>query len=100
VNWRANGFPHPLALRIGLHVGPVQRVLDPITRRRNFTGSHVNRAARIEPITPPGAVYASEAFAALAAIHDTPGFVCEYAGRTALAKAAGTYPLYHVRRST
>jgi len=28
---------------------------------------HVSRAARIEPITPPGQVYASQAFAALAA---------------------------------
>jgi len=35
--------------------------------QRGYTGSHTNRAARIEPITPPGQVYASSAFAAVAA---------------------------------
>jgi tryptophan halogenase len=45
---------------IGLHAGPVYRYTDPVTRRPNYTGGHASRAARIEPITPPGQVYASE----------------------------------------
>ncbi len=60
--------------------------------------SHVNRAARIEPITPPGQVYASEAFAALSAVRCPDSFVCEYVGQTPLAKGYGTFPAYHVRR--
>jgi class 3 adenylate cyclase len=56
--------------------------------------------ARIEPITPPGQVYASEAFAALAAARKADGFTCDYVGQTRLAKGYGTLPTYHVRRSS
>jgi class 3 adenylate cyclase len=60
----------------------------------------VSRAARIEPITPPGQVYASEAFAALAAAESVKSFACDYVGQQALAKSHGTLPTYHVRRRT
>ena len=53
---------------------------DPITGQHTFSGTHVSRAARIEPIAPPGQVYASEAFAALAAIQRGPRFGCHYVG--------------------
>jgi len=36
---------------------------DPVTSTRAFIGTHVSRAARIEPVTPPGEVYASESVA-------------------------------------
>ena len=55
-------------------------------------------AIAIEPITPPGQVYASEAFAALSAVRCPDSFVCEYVGQTPLAKSYGTFPAYHVRR--
>lgn len=54
------------SLRIGLHAGPVYELVDPVTLRNSFFGTHITRAARIEPITPPGHVYGSQAFAALA----------------------------------
>jgi len=57
----------------------------------------VSRAARIEPITPPGQVYASEAFAALAAACGAKNFTCDYVGQTPMAKGYGTLPTYHVR---
>lgn len=75
-----------VSLRIALHAGPVYEFQDPITGDRTYGGSHVNRAARIEPITPPGQVYASEGFAALSAVRCPDSFVCEYAGQTPLAK--------------
>ena len=65
VDWEARGLPASMALRIALHCGPVHTILDPITGRRKYTGPHTSRAARIEPITPPGQVYASQAFRAL-----------------------------------
>jgi hypothetical protein len=54
-------------------------------------------------VTPGNQVYASEAFAALAAVKGAAAvhpqtFVCEYVGETSLAKKFGDYPLYHVRR--
>lgn len=95
-NWK---LPASLNLRIGLHAGPVYEFTDPITRRRGHGGTHVSRAARIEPVTPAGQVYASEGFAALAAARQARGFACDYAGQTPMAKGYGTFPTYHVRRA-
>ena len=65
-----------------------------MTGRLNFLGAHVALAARIEPITPPGAVYGSGAFAALAKSHQVEDFVCTYVGQTPLAKGFGTFPIF------
>lgn len=97
-DWEAQGLPKGLNLRIALHAGPVYSCIDPITGRPNFTGTHVSRAARIEPVTPPGQVYASQEFAALAAAERIGEFKCEYVGQTPLAKGYGTFPTFHVRR--
>jgi class 3 adenylate cyclase len=87
-----------LELRIGLHAGPVYGCIDPVTGFRNYIGAHVSRAARIEPITPPGNVYASQSFAALAAAEKSLEFKCDYVGQTSLAKEYGNFPTYVVRR--
>jgi class 3 adenylate cyclase len=97
-NWARKGLPPELSLRIALHGGPVYEFVDPITGLRTFSGTHVSRAARIEPITPSGQVYASEAFAALAAAERSQDFSCDYVGQTPMAKGYGTFPVYHVRR--
>ena len=96
-DWRAKGFDRPLQLRIGLHAGPAYACLDPVTGRTNYIGTNVSRAARIEPITPPGEVYASRAFAALARADGVREFTCSYVGQTPLAKGYGAYPTYVVR---
>jgi class 3 adenylate cyclase len=96
--WEEKGLRAGLSLRIGLHAGPVYEFDDPITGNRSYSGTHVSRAARIEPITPAGQVYSSEAFAALAAAQRTDGFTCDYVGQTPMAKDYGTLPTYHVRR--
>jgi class 3 adenylate cyclase len=96
-DWKRKGFSSALNLRIGLHAGPVYEFDDPITGNRTYSGTHVSRAARIEPITPPGQVYSSESFAALSAAHGAKSFTCDYVGQTALAKDYGTLPAYHVR---
>ena len=96
-NWEEKGLPRGLNLRIALHAGPVYEFDDPITSNRSYSGTHVSRAARIEPITPPGQVYASEAFAALSAAQRTRDFTCDYVGQTPMAKGYGSLPMYHVR---
>jgi len=98
-SWTSEGFRSELGLRIGLHVGPVYRFFDPVAGRNTCFGSHVSRTARIEPITPPGKVYASQAFAALASSETDVGFQCDYVGLTPLPKDAGTFPTYHVHRN-
>ena len=96
--WEMCGLPKSLGLRIALHAGPVYEFDDPITGNRSYCGTHVSRAARIEPITPPGQVYSSQAFAALAAAQGVKEFTCDYVGQTPLAKGYGTFATYHVRK--
>ncbi len=98
-DWTSKGLPAGLSLRIGLHAGPVHECIDPVTGRPNYIGTHVSRGARIEPITPPGQVYASQAFAALSAAEGVQGFTCDYVGQTVWAKGYGTFPTYHVLRT-
>ncbi len=103
---------HPLDIRVGLHTGPVFMHYNPVIRQLGFTGVHVSRAARIEPVTTPGEVFASEEFAALAETDAQAsrragarggdaaalaGFICEYAGTMPLAKGyPGRYRIYRV----
>jgi class 3 adenylate cyclase len=93
--------PAHVDLRTGLHAGPVFEVIDPLTGRPNLYGAHVNRAARIEPITVPGEIYASEQFVALllsetAARRGAEPWEIEYVGTLSLAKAYGAQKLYHL----
>ena len=97
-DWAARGLPPNLNLRIGLHTGPVYLCTDPVTQRQNYIGAHVSRAARIEPVTPIGQVYASQPFAALAAAHGVEEFSCTYVGQTSMAKKYGSFPTYVVVR--
>ncbi len=96
-SWAELGLPAGLNLRVALHAGPVYVGQDPVTGRDTCFGTHVNRAARMEPITPPGQVYASQAYAALAAAEEVPGMVCEFVGQLPLAKGFGTFPMYLLR---
>lgn len=61
--WSDLGLPD-LKIRIALHAGEVFRGYNPVTRRVEMIGREVNRAARIEPITKPNHVYASQDFVA------------------------------------
>jgi class 3 adenylate cyclase len=98
IDWTRIALP-PLMLRTGLHAGPLFAHRDPVTGQRCLWGRHVTRAARIEPVTPPGEVYASQEFAALAAAEGIQEFDCEPVGRVSLAKAYDPAArLYYVRR--
>jgi len=99
VDWVEEGLPGDMDLRIALHCGPIFCGTDPVTGRALYTGPHTSRTARIEPITPPGQVYASGAFAAVAAASGAQGLEFRYVGRTQLAKKYGSLPLFHIRRA-
>lgn len=98
--WRKHRLPDDLNVRIALHAGPVFSFQDPLTGQPNYTGTHVSRAARLEPKTPPGEVYASEAFAALCVEYGVTEFACEYVKQLAWAKHYGTFPTFVLRRTT
>ena len=94
----ACGLPGHLALRLGAHVGPVFSIRDPVLGAASYMGSHVSRTARIEPVTPPGAVYATEPFAAALELeHGEFGF--DYVGHIPAAKDFGRLRMYRLRPS-
>ena len=95
--WGDLDLPENLRVRVGLHAGPLFDFSDRVTGQLTLAGKHVTKAARVEPVTPPGMVYATQEFAALAAAYGVTEFVCEPIGRVTLAKKAGMTPLYCVR---
>jgi class 3 adenylate cyclase len=96
----ANGLPEAMGLRIGLHLGPVYAAFDPVLKCENFFGAHVSRAARIEPVTPEGCVFATETMAAVLALHNADAFACEYVGMTEAAKHYGRMRMFLLRRAS
>ena len=84
------------AIRIALHTGPVYAGHDPVIGRDNYFGAAVTQTARIEPVTPPGMVYATEAYAASLAAEGDDSYGLEYVGRLALAKGHGESRIYRV----
>ena len=84
-------------LRIGAHFGPIFEFEDPMTKRPNYFGQHVNTAARIEPIAPQGEVYVTEAFAAHLALDPRSQYQADYVGEMELAKKYGKARMYLLR---
>lgn len=96
VDWRGFGLAPDTGVRIGLHTGPVYSVFDPVMSKTAFYGTHVNLAARLEPITQVGHVFVTEAFAASLAAEDDERFGCHYIGAMPLAKGYGEERLYRL----
>jgi anti-sigma regulatory factor (Ser/Thr protein kinase)/class 3 adenylate cyclase len=110
IDSRQFGLPEQLKLRIGLHAGPIFEGDHPLTGQRVAYGGNVNRAARIEPITVPGHVYASEQFVAVLTAEEgaleaesrlsgqtyRPRYRCIYRGYLELAKGYGVQSVYEV----
>jgi class 3 adenylate cyclase len=100
LNLPSLGLPEELQMRLAVHVGPVISALDPVRGVIGIFGRELTRAARIEPNTPPGEVYSTDAFAALLALDGTAGIHPEYVGVMTTAKAFETAPIYVLKRTT
>lgn len=98
-DWLSLGFSASLRLRMALHHGPMYPVRDPITGLHAVCGAHIAQGARLEPKTPPGHVYATEAFAARAALEGHPSFRCTFVRQLEFDKQYGTFPAYVVSRT-
>jgi hypothetical protein len=97
IDLAAARLPEHLALRLGGHLGPVFPIVDPIMRAPAFMGSHVSRTARIEPVTPPAAVYLTEPFAAALVLSGREDLACDYVGHMPAAKDYGRLRMYRLR---
>jgi class 3 adenylate cyclase/tetratricopeptide (TPR) repeat protein len=98
IDLAALGLPDDLQLRIGAHAGPVLAFTDPVGRRPTYWGRELTRTARIEPRTPEGQVYVTDAFAALLALESDAPFRTEYVGQITTAKDFETVPMYRLER--
>ena len=87
-------LPPTLGLRLSGHFGPVFPLFDPVLKQMAFMGSHVSRTARIEPVTPEGMVYVTDAFAAALAATRQPRFICNYMGVVPAAKNYGSMRMF------
>jgi class 3 adenylate cyclase len=98
-DWVGAGLPVGMNIRIGMHTGPVFRGRDPIIGQESFFGSHVTRAARIEPVAAEGSIYVSEQMAAALAARADGRFTCDYLGPLSFAKQYGSGRFYRLRRA-
>lgn len=98
VDLEAIGLPADLGLRVGAHAGPVMAIVDPVSHKPTYWGRELTRAARIEPRTPEGEVYVTDAFAALLVLEPGAPFATEYVGRVTTAKDFETIPMYRLTR--
>lgn len=94
----SSSLPSQMDVRIALHAGPVFEGMDPVLGRPNSYGAHINRAARMEPVTVPGCIYASEQFAAKLIVESKDQYALEYVGTLSLPKGFGRQETYHIRR--
>ena len=85
-----------VSMRIALHTGPVFLLDDPVTKRKNAFGNHINRAARMEPVTMPGSIYASDQFASVLKIECYQEYEFEYVGIIDLPKEFGKQEMYRI----
>ncbi|MBT3585496.1 MAG: adenylate/guanylate cyclase domain-containing protein [Halobacteriovoraceae bacterium] len=82
------------ALRLGAHYGPVIQKFDPILKKNNYFGVHISRAARVEPVTPVGEVYATWPFASEISLLTKKDFKVSYVGHLPAAKSYGRLKMY------
>lgn len=94
--WPAGRLPADLGVRVALHAAPVHRVHDALLGRTGVTGAGVSHAARYEPVTPIGRVYASAPFVALLHARHEPRWQTTYVGQLDLPKGHGRFPAWDV----
>jgi class 3 adenylate cyclase len=92
-------LPEEISVRIGLHAGTAWRLKEPITSKENYFGNAVSKAARIEPVTHEGQLFASEQCAALLELSPESHIVAEYVGQVETPKGFGVHPLYKLVRN-
>ncbi|MFA6449168.1 MAG: adenylate/guanylate cyclase domain-containing protein [bacterium] len=96
-DWEHDGFPNVLKVRVGLHLGIV--LLSKEGRKiTNACGHALDFGSRIEPITEHNHVFCTENLYRQL-ISEKPNTIeSDFIGEIELAKGAGKYPLYNIRR--
>jgi class 3 adenylate cyclase len=102
MDWRRVGIHQQLKIRIALHNAYATLTEDPITSRLNAYGSHINMAARLEPVALPNEIFATKNFKEALTLHQSPHQLPVYAwddiGEHTLAKDWGKADISVLRR--
>ena len=93
----AHGIEVHLQLRIAVHYGPCHPIHDPILKKDSFAGREIIRAARIEPVTPPGEIYVTEQLASALFLAGAKDWRCDYVGIQPTAKGFGNFRMYSIK---
>ncbi len=94
---RRFGIETDLQLRMAIHYGPVHPVHDPILDAPSFAGREIIRAARMEPITPPGEIFVTEQLASALFLEGATNYRCDYVGILPSAKSFGSFRMYSIK---
>jgi tetratricopeptide (TPR) repeat protein len=95
---KKNKLMPEISIRIALHAGPVFLGYDPLIKKKSASGSHVIRAARMEPVTIPGTIYASEQFASCLMADNWGKYRFDHVGLINLPKGFGEQEIYQITR--
>jgi class 3 adenylate cyclase/tetratricopeptide (TPR) repeat protein len=95
---KAAGLPEFLALRVGGHYGPILEKQDAFLGKPGYFGNEVSYAARIEPMTVPGSIYVSEAFACALAVGQADKYRSESVGAMTPRKGVDPIKLFSLRK--
>ena len=82
---------------MAIHYGPVHPVHDPILDAPSFAGREIIRAARMEPITPPGEIFVTEQLASALFLEGATNYRCDYVGILPSAKSFGSFRMYSIK---
>jgi class 3 adenylate cyclase len=102
-DFTGSGLPGDIHIRCSIHAGviAIDQFDDPIRggKSRDVVGQNIVISARIEPITPPGRIWVTEAFKLL--LRELPrGIVLDSLGVKQLSKTWGASTLYDLRRDS
>jgi class 3 adenylate cyclase len=92
-----HGIDVKLQLRMAIHYGPAHPIYDPILNMASFAGREIIRAARIEPVTPPGEIYVTEQLASALFLAGVKDYRCDYVGIQPAAKGFGNFRMYSIK---
>lgn len=98
-DWSKQGIQTDLSMRIGLHNAHADIVEDPITKRANAFGEHINQAARLEPIVTPNEVFMTDDFMRALQAHHPKKLAWDSVGTLPLAKGWGDSQVHCLRRT-
>jgi adenylate cyclase len=98
VPFAALGMPATLRPRIAGDFGRTWQGFDFVKKEITYYGLHVTRAARLEPVTPPGAIYVTQSFATAAVAEDA-SLACAYVGDLVTPKNFGVLSAYRLTRT-